>query len=83
MKQYNELFRLGKYPEAEMLAMRAKELDPDNPMAAAAVAMASTAQPRPDESAQGQQGGCVPRSMNDGGDGIGDPASHQAMISPS
>ncbi|HEY7425906.1 MAG TPA: hypothetical protein VH682_16870, partial [Gemmataceae bacterium] len=40
MKQYNELFRLGKYDEAEALAMRVKELDPDNPMATAAVTMA-------------------------------------------
>ncbi|HWG46540.1 MAG TPA: hypothetical protein VN688_27505 [Gemmataceae bacterium] len=42
MKQYNGLLRLGKYPEAEALAMRAKELDPDNPMAAAAIAIART-----------------------------------------
>src|SRR5262249_19776059 len=40
MKQYNEEFRLGKYDEAEALAMRVKELDPDNPMATAAVTMA-------------------------------------------
>jgi type II secretory pathway component GspD/PulD (secretin) len=40
MKQYNELFKLGKYAEAEALAMRAKELDPDNPMATAAVTIA-------------------------------------------
>ncbi len=40
MKQYNDLLRLGKYPEAEGLAMRVKEIDPDNPMATAAVAMA-------------------------------------------
>ena len=40
MKQYNELFKLGKYVQAEALAMRAKELDPDNPMATAAVTIA-------------------------------------------
>ncbi|HEY7307799.1 MAG TPA: hypothetical protein VH643_00425 [Gemmataceae bacterium] len=42
MKQYNELFRLGKYADAEALALRVKELDPDNPMAAAAVTIART-----------------------------------------
>src|SRR6185437_15724056 len=40
MKQYNELFREAKYTEAEMVALRVKELDPDNPMATAAVSMA-------------------------------------------
>ncbi len=40
MKQYNDLYKLGKYAEAEALAMRAKELDPDNPMATAAVTIA-------------------------------------------
>jgi type II secretory pathway component GspD/PulD (secretin) len=40
MKQYNELFGQAKYAEAEMLALRVKELDPDNPMAAAAITMA-------------------------------------------
>ena len=40
MKQYNELFKEAKYPEAEMVALRVKELDPDNPMATAAVTMA-------------------------------------------
>jgi type II secretory pathway component GspD/PulD (secretin) len=48
MKQYNELFKLGKYPEAEALAMRVKELDPDNPMATAAVTIARV-QRRKDE----------------------------------
>jgi type II secretory pathway component GspD/PulD (secretin) len=48
MKQYNDLFKLGKYTEAEALAMRAKELDPDNPMATAAVNIART-QRRKDE----------------------------------
>ncbi|HZT81403.1 MAG TPA: hypothetical protein VFA26_14330, partial [Gemmataceae bacterium] len=40
MKQYNELFKEGKYQEAEVLAMQARELDPDNPVATAAVTMA-------------------------------------------
>jgi type II secretory pathway component GspD/PulD (secretin) len=40
MKQYNQLFGEAKYSEAEMVALRVKELDPDNPMAAAAVTMA-------------------------------------------
>jgi Flp pilus assembly secretin CpaC len=40
MKQYNELFHDAKYPEAEMVALRIKELDPDNPMATAAITMA-------------------------------------------
>ncbi len=40
MKQYNELFHDAKYPEAEMVALRIRELDPDNPMAAAAITMA-------------------------------------------
>jgi type II secretory pathway component GspD/PulD (secretin)/tetratricopeptide (TPR) repeat protein len=42
MKQYNTFFQEGKYPEAERLAMQAHELDPDNPMAAAAVSVART-----------------------------------------
>jgi type II secretory pathway component GspD/PulD (secretin) len=40
MKQYNDLFQQAKYPEAEMVALRVKELDPDNPMATAAITMA-------------------------------------------
>jgi type II secretory pathway component GspD/PulD (secretin) len=40
MKQYNELFHDAKYPEAELVARRVKELDPDNPMATAAIQMA-------------------------------------------
>jgi type II secretory pathway component GspD/PulD (secretin) len=40
MKQYNQLFGDAKYPEAEMVALRIKELDPDNPMATAAITMA-------------------------------------------
>ncbi len=40
MKQYNTLFKEGKYAESERLAMQAHELDPDNPMAAAAVNIA-------------------------------------------
>jgi type II secretory pathway component GspD/PulD (secretin) len=40
MKQFNELYREGKYVEAEAIAMRGKELDPDNGVATAAVHMA-------------------------------------------
>ncbi len=40
MKQYNELYKEAKYTEAEMVALRVKELDPDNPMATAAITMA-------------------------------------------
>jgi type II secretory pathway component GspD/PulD (secretin) len=40
MKQYNTLFKEGKYPEAERLAMQAHELDPDNTVAAAAMTIA-------------------------------------------
>jgi type II secretory pathway component GspD/PulD (secretin) len=40
MKQYNELFKIGKYAEAEMVAMRVHDLDPDNPMATAAMTIA-------------------------------------------
>ncbi|HTU19011.1 MAG TPA: hypothetical protein VMG10_13200, partial [Gemmataceae bacterium] len=40
MKQFNDLLKEAKYPEAEMVALRVKELDPDNAMATAAVAMA-------------------------------------------
>ncbi|HTU16851.1 MAG TPA: hypothetical protein VMG10_02210 [Gemmataceae bacterium] len=40
MKQYNELFKEAKYAEAETVALRVKELDPDNAMATAAIAMA-------------------------------------------
>jgi type II secretory pathway component GspD/PulD (secretin) len=39
-KQYNELFHDAKYPEAEMVALRVKELDPDNPVATAMITMA-------------------------------------------
>jgi type II secretory pathway component GspD/PulD (secretin) len=37
MAQYNALFKEGKYKEAEVYAMRAKELDPDNPIPGAAI----------------------------------------------
>jgi type II secretory pathway component GspD/PulD (secretin) len=37
MKKYNTFFKEGKYKEAEMYAMQAKELDPDDPVAAAAI----------------------------------------------
>jgi type II secretory pathway component GspD/PulD (secretin) len=40
MKEFNALFHEGKYVEAEALAMRAKELDPDNGVVTAAVYMA-------------------------------------------
>jgi Flp pilus assembly secretin CpaC len=40
MKEFNALFHDGKYEEAEALAMRAKELDPDNGVVTAAVYMA-------------------------------------------
>jgi type II secretory pathway component GspD/PulD (secretin) len=40
MKDYNVLFKEGKYLEAESLAMRAAELDPDNSIATAAITMA-------------------------------------------
>lgn len=38
MKQYQTFYKEGKYREAEMYAMRALEIDPDNAHAAAAVA---------------------------------------------
>jgi type II secretory pathway component GspD/PulD (secretin) len=40
MKQYNELFARAKYSEAELVALKVKELDPDNPMATGAITMA-------------------------------------------
>src|SRR5262249_13404730 len=40
LKQSQELFKDGKYEESEALAMRAKEIDPDNPYATAAVYLA-------------------------------------------
>jgi type II secretory pathway component GspD/PulD (secretin) len=40
MDQYNTLYKQGKYREAEVLAMQAQELDPDNSVAAAAVQIA-------------------------------------------
>jgi type II secretory pathway component GspD/PulD (secretin) len=40
MEQYHNLYKDGKYEEAEMVAMRAKELDPDNAGAAAAANVA-------------------------------------------
>ncbi len=39
MDKYNGLYKQAKYREAEMYAMQAQELDPDNPVAAAAVQM--------------------------------------------
>lgn len=42
MKQYHTLFKEGKYREAEMYAMRAQELDPDNAQTGAAVYTART-----------------------------------------
>jgi type II secretory pathway component GspD/PulD (secretin) len=40
MKQYNALLQDGKYLEAESIAMKAHELDPDNYMVSAAITMA-------------------------------------------
>jgi type II secretory pathway component GspD/PulD (secretin) len=40
MKQFNDLYRSGKYADAEALALRAHELDPDNGVATAAIHMA-------------------------------------------
>jgi type II secretory pathway component GspD/PulD (secretin) len=40
MKQYNALYREGKYAEAEAMAMRAHELDPDNAIVGAAIQIA-------------------------------------------
>ena len=40
MKDFNTLFKEGKYQEAEALALRALELDPDNGVASTAVFMA-------------------------------------------
>ncbi|HEX5271670.1 MAG TPA: hypothetical protein VFW33_14330, partial [Gemmataceae bacterium] len=42
MDKYNGLYKQAKYREAEMFAMQAQELDPDNPVAAAAVQIART-----------------------------------------
>src|SRR5262249_32399430 len=40
MKQFNTLYKEGKYRESEMIAMRARELDPDDTVAGAAITMA-------------------------------------------
>src|SRR5262249_8002742 len=40
MKDFDSKFKEGKYQEAEALAMRAHDLDPDNGVAAAAIYMA-------------------------------------------
>ena len=40
MKEFNGLFKEGKYLEAENIAMKVSELDPDNGVAAAAIYMA-------------------------------------------
>src|SRR5581483_1609599 len=40
LKQAQDLFKDGKYEESEALALRAKEIDPDNPYATAAVYLA-------------------------------------------
>jgi Flp pilus assembly secretin CpaC len=44
MKQFNELFRSGKYREAEACASRAHELAPDDPMPWAAIQIARVQQ---------------------------------------
>jgi type II secretory pathway component GspD/PulD (secretin)/tetratricopeptide (TPR) repeat protein len=41
-KKYHELVKVGKYAEAEKVAMQAKALDPDNPAVGALVTMAKT-----------------------------------------
>ncbi len=46
MKEFNELYRQGKYPEAESLASQAGELDPDNGVVTAAIHMARVARRR-------------------------------------
>jgi type II secretory pathway component GspD/PulD (secretin)/tetratricopeptide (TPR) repeat protein len=40
MKQFDTSYKEGKYKEAEMYAMRARELDPDDAIAGAAITMA-------------------------------------------
>jgi type II secretory pathway component GspD/PulD (secretin) len=42
MKQYNALRKEGKYREAQLAALKARELDPDNPMIDAAIWTAET-----------------------------------------
>jgi type II secretory pathway component GspD/PulD (secretin) len=42
MKQFNALYKEGKYVEAESMASRAHELDPDNTVVAAAIQVART-----------------------------------------
>jgi type II secretory pathway component GspD/PulD (secretin) len=39
MKRYNDLYGQAKYDEAEVLALQAHDLDPDNPIVTAAVTM--------------------------------------------
>jgi type II secretory pathway component GspD/PulD (secretin)/tetratricopeptide (TPR) repeat protein len=41
MKQFNTLYKEGKYAEAELCASKAHELDPDNPSTEAAMQLAS------------------------------------------
>ena len=41
VEEYNQLMREQRYPEAEVVAKRAKELDPTNPLATQLVLMAS------------------------------------------
>src|SRR5439155_16074421 len=42
MKQYNTLFKEAKYEQAEMAALKAHDLDPDNPVPSAALYTAKT-----------------------------------------
>jgi type II secretory pathway component GspD/PulD (secretin) len=42
MKQFNTLYKEGKYLDAESMAMRAHELDPDNTVVSAAIHLART-----------------------------------------
>ena len=43
MKEYNQLYAEGKYKEAEVAALKARDLDPDNVAAGAGIKLAQTA----------------------------------------
>ncbi|MGH7224654.1 MAG: hypothetical protein ACRELF_15635, partial [Gemmataceae bacterium] len=64
MKQYNQLYKEAKYSEAEKVALRIKELDPDNPMADVAITSARLHLHK-DECDKAYKEECFLKSMHD------------------
>jgi hypothetical protein len=66
MKQYNDLFKAGKYREAELCAAKAHEIDPDNVAASAGMHIAKMAGRKEDyRELKGGKEELVLRGLND------------------